>query len=205
MLIGRRRHVSYGVLTAALAIATTGSSALAQGPSVRVEPSGDVPAGAATLTVTGAGFATAGNGIYVVFGPVTPAPGYYTDPSIYGAFAWVHAGGGQSPVEAELAADGSFATTLNVTSVFATGAGDVDCTVTACAVITFAAHGSPDRSQDTCTAVTFVGSASASPEPAASSDAGAMASAVPAASAMPTGSAAPVVAAGCALVGTPAP
>ncbi len=199
------RPVLLGALLAGLALATT-SGTLAQAPSVAVEPAGVLPAGAATLTVTGTGFAPAGNGIYVVFGPITPPPGYYTDASIYGAFAWVHAGAGGSPVEAELAADGSFSTTLNVTSVFATGAGNVDCTVIACAVITFAAHGSPDRSQDTCTPVAFGGTAAASlaagsPGPATD----ATPSAPPTASIVPTGSTMPTTTEGCALIGATAP
>ncbi|MFN8517999.1 MAG: hypothetical protein U0667_01120 [Chloroflexota bacterium] len=199
------RPALLGALLAGLALATT-SSTLAQAPSVAVEPTGELPAGAATLTVTGTGFATAGSGIYVVFGPITPPPGYYTDASIYGAFTWVHAGASGSPVEAELAADGSFSTALNVTSVFATGAGNVDCTVTACAVITFAAHGSPDRSQDTCSPVVFVGTASASPAAASPSPvAAATPSAAPPASIAPTDPTTPTTAEGCALIGATAP
>jgi hypothetical protein len=161
-----RRSIPRGAVLAL--VLTSGAAAVsAQAPDVSIEPAGPLPAGSVTLTVSGIGFEPAGNGIYVVFGPVTPAPGYYLDPSIYGSFKWIHAGANESPAEAPLAADGSFGTTLEVVSTFATPAGEVDCAITACAVITFAAHGSPDRSQDTCTAVSFAAAAT-SPAPIAS-------------------------------------
>ena len=191
------------VVGATLALAlVAGGSALAQGASVTVEPVGPLPEGANTLTVTGQGFATSGNGIYVVFGPITPAPGYYMDPGLYGAFKWVSPGGADSPATVRLAEDGRFATTLDITSVVATSAGEVDCATTACAVITFAAHGSPDRSQDTCTAITFLagGVASRSPvaKPLASSSA-------PVPSVDPSASMIPAADDPCSLIGAPAP
>ena len=193
------------VLTLSLAATTT---ALAQGASITVEPA-TLENGATTLTVTGSGFDPAGNGVYVVFGPITPAPTYYSDPSIYGAFKWVHAGASESPVEAPLAADGSFSTTLDVMSAF-TAAGEVDCAATVCAVITFAAHGSPDRSQDTCVPLLVGGIASsaASPGPLASAGSEPVSGASdpcasiigggPATSAAPVGSPAPSAAASAA-------
>jgi hypothetical protein len=168
----RGRPILAGVALVTGLVLATPSSTFGQGASVSVEPPA-LQAGSTTLTVTGSGFETAGNGVYVVFGPITPAPGYYSDPSIYGAFKWVHVGAGESPVEATLAADGSFSTTLEVTSAFTTPAGDIDCVATACAVITFAAHGSPDRSQDTCVPLVVAGMApTGSPAPGGSPDAG---------------------------------
>jgi hypothetical protein len=187
----RRPTVAAITLAFGLALAAP-STTFAQGVSLTVAPT-SFPAGTATLTVTGSGFDTAGNGVYVVFGPITEAPAYYSDPSIYGAFKWVHVGATESPAEAPLAADGSFSTTLDVTSTFTTPAGDIDCAVTACAVITFAAHGSPDRSQDVCVAVT-VGDIAASASPASSGSldpCAPLTGGAPAASGMPTGSAAP--------------
>ena len=193
---------------AAMALAAP-LATIAQGASVSVEPQ-VLQSGSTTLTITGSGFLTEGNGVYVVFGPITPAPGYHADPSIYGAFKWVHAGAGESPVEAPLAADGSFATTLEVTSEFTTPAGDIDCAVTVCAVITFAAHGSPDRSQDTCLPllVGAIASVPGSPDPDASPMAGMASWAVdpcapitgggPGASGAPGGSTAPSAAASAA-------
>ena len=102
----------------------------------------------------------------MVFGPITPAPAYYLDPSIYAAFKWVHPGGQESGAESPMAADGSFSTTLEVPSSFVGPTGPIDCTSVPCAVITFGAHGSQDRSQDTCTSVTFLpATASGSPAP----------------------------------------
>jgi hypothetical protein len=191
----RRRSIMTGLPLAVGAACALATSALAQGPSVTVAPTGTLPAGAATLTVTGTGFDPAGNGIYVVFGPVVPAPTYYMDPSIYGSFKWVHAGANESPAEAPLAADGSFSTTIDVTSTFSSAGTPVDCSVDACAVITFAAHGSPDRTQDTCTQVAFAAGTGASAAPMGSPAAlpsmavpsAAAGSAAPAASMTPAG------------------
>jgi hypothetical protein len=195
------RHLRHPAIGASIALGTAlaASTTLAQGASISVEPPG-LEAGSTTLTVTGTGFSTEGNGVYVVFGPVTAAPGYYSDPSIYGAFRWVHLGAGESPVEATLEPDGSFSTTLEVSSTFTTPAGDIDCAVTACAVITFGAHGSPDRSQDTCIALVVGGSsASAAPSPLVTAeDPCAPISGGPAASGAPTGSAPPSAAASAA-------
>ena len=166
----RHRRPTPAALAFALGLALVApSGTLAQGVSVAVEPTSIAP-GTTTLTVAGSGFDTAGNGIYVVFGPIAKAPVYYSDPSIYGAFKWVHVGAGESPAEAALEPDGSFSTTLDVASTFTTPAGDIDCAVTACAVITFAAHGSPDRTQDTCIPVMVEGTTNASPAPSASPD-----------------------------------
>jgi hypothetical protein len=151
---GRRAVRRSAGIAAGLALVVA-SAAVAQDAAIVVEPSDGLPADGATLSITGSGFSTAGNGVYVVFGPITPAPGYYLDPGIYGAFRWVHAGATDSSIEAPLADDGSFDTTLEVTPTFDTPQGEVDCAVTACGVITFAAHGSPDRGQDTCVAVSF--------------------------------------------------
>jgi hypothetical protein len=158
----QRRQTALGLtLTAGLILASASVTA-GQAPSVSVEPD-DIGTGSTILTVTGTGFDTGGNGVYLVFGPVSAAPEYYSDPSLYGAFRWVHAGAGASPAAAALASDGSFSTTLEVASTFTTPAGDIDCLATGCAVITFAAHGSPDRSQDTCVAIFVAGSASLTP------------------------------------------
>ncbi len=141
-----------------LAVAIT-STAAANGPTVTFEPGGVLGAGAQTITVTGQGFdptSSNGNGIYLVFGPITPAPGYYMDPSVYGqGLKWVHPGAQATLAEAPLGADGSFTTNLDIQSSFDNASGHVDCSMVACALITFGAHGSPDRSQDTCTLVAF--------------------------------------------------
>jgi hypothetical protein len=195
----RRAAIGLSII-AALGI-VPGPAALAQGASITVAPVGPIPAGPSTLTVTGQGFDPAGNGVYVVFGPITPAPGYYQDPSLYGAFKWVHPGATESAAEAPLGTDGSFSTTLDVTSTFTSSAGDIDCSVSACAVITFAAHGSPDRTQDTCSAVSFVAAAVESEAPVASAQASA--SAQPMGSTGPMTSAAPSAGDPCAIIGAP--
>jgi len=156
--LGRHGWSMIGASVLLLAAVMTGPVA-ANGPAVTVEPAGPLPQGTQTITVSGSGFdpvGNHGNGVYVVYGPITPAPGYYMDASVYAAFKWVHPTGQASGAEAPMAADGSFSTTLDIPSSFATQTGQVDCAAVACAVITFGAHGSQDRSQDTCTRVTFV-------------------------------------------------
>lgn len=169
---------------AILCVATMASPAIAQGPTVTLEPTGPHPTGMQTITVTGQGFDTAGNGLYLVFGPVTPAPDYYLDPRIYATFKWVHLAAQDSGAEAPLAADGSFTTSIQVPSSFEGPAGAIDCLVVPCAIITFGAHGSQDRSQDTCNPVTFV-------EAAASASSGPLGSANPEPSFEPTPDASP--------------
>ncbi len=67
---------------------------------VTVTPAGPLPSGTQTITVTGSGFDAVGNeanGVYVAFGPVTPAPNYYMDPSVYAVVKWVYPAGVESP------------------------------------------------------------------------------------------------------------
>lgn len=198
----RPRPAVVGPTLALALVVGSGGAALAQGAAVTVEPVGPLPQGTTTLTVTGQGFATSGNGVYVVFGPITPAPGYYMDPSLYGAFKWVSPGGADTPATAPLAEDGSFATTLDITSLMTNSGGEVDCATTPCAVITFAAHGSPDRSQDTCTPITFLAAAVASGSPIAQP---VPSSSAPVPSLGPSASMIPAADDPCSLIGAPAP
>ncbi len=133
--------------------------------SVRVSPSSGLAASGATVTISGSGFnATANNGfgIYVVFGP--KKANFSQDANAFGAARWVHVkGGGAGPGQALLSKDGSFSTTLSVKARYTDGNGsEVDCLKTPCYILTFAAHGSPDRSQDTTTPLTFKGTPSGS-------------------------------------------
>lgn len=198
------RHKLWVAMTSAVLVAGVfAGQVAASGPVVTVEPVGPLPLGAQTITVSGQGFdpvGNHGNGVYVVYGPITPAPGYYLDASVYAAFKWVHPTGQASGAEALLAADGSFSTTLDIPSSFTTQTGVVDCAAVDCAVITFGAHGSQDRSQDTCTLVRFVtGGASAPAGPGTSGapavspviSTAAPSMAAPFGSTMPTVSAAP--------------
>ena len=109
--------------------------------------------------MTGSGFearANGGVGIYVVFGPRTAAPTYYTDASLYGAARWVHPGAGDSAGQARLEDDGTFSTTLEIDPRYVDGhETPIDCLAVECVVITMAAHGVPDRRFDTFTPVPF--------------------------------------------------
>lgn len=121
------------------------------GPAVTVTPVSDMDPDGATVTVTGSGFNPAGAGIYVVFGP--KRADYWTNAAYYKSAKWVRAGGADA-----LNPDGTFSTTLEVSATYTDGTGTaVDCNATPCYVLTFAAHGSADRSQDTQTGIAFAG------------------------------------------------
>jgi LPXTG-motif cell wall-anchored protein len=147
----------------------TALRAAAGNPSVTVSPTtGLNPAGGSTITVNGTGFdpdANNGFGVYAAFGPADPGT-YFEDANRFLAAMWMHPGGGSagSPGQGELNADGSFTATLPpagglpLTAQYTDGNGQpVNCLTTQCYVITMAAHGVDDRSQDTCTAVSFAG------------------------------------------------
>lgn len=156
--------------TATTTTATTATTApaplrAAGTPSIGVTPTaGLLPDGGTTITVTGRGFDPVKNnkvGVYVVFGPVDPGT-YFEDANRFLAAVWVHPGAAAGPGQAEMAADGSFTVTLPrpgspaLTATYTDGNGTkVDCRVTPCQVFTMAAHGNPDRSQDTFRAVSF--------------------------------------------------
>lgn len=128
--------------------------------SVRVSPTTGLDPGGQTITVRGSGFDPRRNnkfGVYVVFGPRNAD--WVTNSNAYLSAKWVHPGGaGGGSGQAPMSASGSFSVTLSVKARYTDGDGKkVDCLKTQCYVITMAAHGVPDRSQDTFTPVTFVG------------------------------------------------
>ncbi|MFY1636331.1 HtaA domain-containing protein [Solwaraspora sp. WMMB335] len=142
------------------------------GPSVTVTPSTGVDPDGATITVDGADFDPEANdaaGIYVSFGPLVD--NYWTNASVLQVTKWVSSTNEPTDSRDTMNPDGSFSTTLPISARYTDRNGNaVDCTVTQCYVITFAARGSADRSQDTFTAVTFAtpaGGGSASQEIAA--------------------------------------
>lgn len=157
-----------GRLQRALAVATvaaaTGTGLLATAKpaaaaSLRVSPSTNLNPDGQTISISGSGFDPNRNnkvGVYVVFGP--RRPDYHTNAGNYGAALWVHpggAGGGQ----ARMSPSGTFSVSLTVKARYTDGNGRaVDCTRTRCYVMTFAAHGVPDRSQDTLVPLSFKGS-----------------------------------------------
>ncbi|MYW03537.1 Htaa domain-containing protein [Streptomyces sp. SID3343] len=158
------RPIRWGATAAVAAIALAGvglavPTAQAAGtPAVTVTPNVDVDPAGGTVTVKGTGFDPNINnkfGVYVVFGPADAA---VTDAAAFGAQKWVRPGGTPSPSGDNMNADGSFTTTLDIKAAYTDGNGKaVDCLVTQCQVITMAAHGSPNRTQDTRTPVGFKG------------------------------------------------
>ncbi|HLV74942.1 MAG TPA: IPT/TIG domain-containing protein [Vulgatibacteraceae bacterium] len=132
--------------------------------SVRVSPTTGLDPGGQTITVRGSGFDPRRNnkfGVYVVFGPRNAD--WVTNSNAYLSAKWVHPGGaGGGSGQAPMSASGSFSVTLSVKARYTDGDGKkVDCLKTQCYVITMAAHGVPDRSQDTFTPVSFKGGGSA--------------------------------------------
>ncbi|MCW2529139.1 MAG: Htaa protein [Pseudonocardiales bacterium] len=124
-------------------------------PGLSVSPDSAIAPGA-TVTVSGSGYSTTVNngvGIYVAWCKLVAQ--YWASADNCGDARWVHPGAG-------LSASGSFSVTLNLAGVI----GATKCTVPgACKVVTMAAHGSSDRSQDAVVGVSF---AVAVPPPAVS-------------------------------------
>lgn len=125
---------------------------------VTVTPKNDIPReGETTLTITGRGFdpnVADANGFYVAYGPKI-AEYWRSDTATLGAFKWIQPGAAPTAARDTLNPDGTFSTTLTITPAYTRGATTYDCRVTECAIFTFAAHGSADRSADTLTPLTF--------------------------------------------------
>lgn len=126
-------------------------------PSVTVDPATGVDPAGATISVAGSGFDPEANtaaGIYVSFGPKVDE--HWTNAGVLQVTKWVNATNTPTDARDTMNPDGSFSTTLPISARYTDRNGNaVDCTVTQCYVITFAARGSADRSQDTFTPVSF--------------------------------------------------
>ncbi len=100
-----------------------------------------------------------GLGVYVAYGPVDPAsPGtFWLDASAFASAKWARPGGPvpETATGGVMNADGTFLVTVDVPRTFTNGSGPVDCTVTPCSILTMAAHGSTNRTQDSVTGITF--------------------------------------------------
>ena len=103
------------------------------------------PSGSTSITVSGTGFKTSGNGIYVAVAEKNKFS--TTNADAFSAAEFVRT--------SQMSSDGSFSTTLNVEAVTSAA----NCVENDCALYTFAAHGSSDRSQDTATDLSVGGSA----------------------------------------------
>ncbi|MDX6740282.1 WxL domain-containing protein [Actinocorallia sp. A-T 12471] len=151
------------ILVGAGLVAGLASPAYAAGPEVNVTPATGVNPAGQTLSVTGAGFdanANNGFGVYVGFGWRDTSAAWFTNAGAFQKVKWVHKNGNPSAGQDKLNADGTFSFDLtDIKAQYTDGAGNaIDCMVTQCYIITMAAHGAADRSQDTFTPVTFEGS-----------------------------------------------
>ncbi|MEU5903201.1 HtaA domain-containing protein [Micromonospora sp. NPDC047527] len=140
---------------------TTGDAEPA-GPAVTVTPPGGLDPNGSTITVRGSGFDPEANGaagFYVSFGPKVAE--HWANAGILQTTKWVNKTNEPTDARDRLNADGTFNTTLSVSAAYTARTGEeVDCIAVQCYVITFAARGSADRSQDTFTPVTFAGGGS---------------------------------------------
>ena len=117
----------------------------ADGPSVTVDPSSDLPAENAVVTVSGTGFS--GDGIYVALGPadVKDTVDWNKKPNLFTGAGSV-----------STFTDGAFSRVLTFDAVFMSGETEVDCREVECGIFTWRNHtGFDDRSQDTYTPVSF--------------------------------------------------
>ena len=131
----------------AAAAATFGAApAVAASPATSASKTTNLSVDGETVTVSGSGFSGEGPGIYV---------GLVQDShfSATNADAWISS----VFVRAAQISGGSWSASLPVTAA----KGSSDCTVNSCSIYTVAAHGSPDRSQDTQIPVSFA----AAPKP----------------------------------------
>jgi hypothetical protein len=153
-----------GALTAVLlpALPALASAATDDAPTLTVSPATGVAQSGASVTVTGSHFNGSNpTGVYVVFGPKNSD--YWTNASVYSTAVWVHPNAPSTGSQAPMAPDGSFSLTLpSISARYSAGGVTTDCTITQCYVLTFAAHGSPDRSQDTFAPVSFAATAATS-------------------------------------------
>ncbi len=135
-----------------------GTATAPNGGTLTITPTTNLCQADATVTVSGTGFnATSNNafGIYVVYGPYS-ASTFFSDALVYGAAKWVHTGAPNTSGQAPMNANGSFSTTLTFDAQYTDGHGNsVNCAVTQCRIITFAAHGVPDRTQDSSRVISF--------------------------------------------------
>ncbi|MBO9570075.1 MAG: HtaA domain-containing protein [Cellulomonas iranensis] len=143
--------MSLGAVVAALPAAAAGGPEV----TVRQTPAAD---GTLDLVVTGTGFeaAVAGPGVYVAVGPKVGAD-WFVDASRFQKVKWVSVSAtAETDSRAPLTPQGTFELTITgVAPTFTGGGTTYDHATTPFQVLTMAAHGSPDRSLDTATALTF--------------------------------------------------
>jgi hypothetical protein len=154
----RRPLVIIAVVGALLSALLFSAPSAAAAPALSVSPASGVAVGA-TVSVSGSGYSpTANNGVGIYVAWCKLVAQYWTKAENCGDARWVHVGGGGA-AQAVMSAAGSFSTNLTLAGQVA----GTDCTVPgACKVVTMAAHGSSDRSQDAVVGVTF---ASVAPPP----------------------------------------
>jgi hypothetical protein len=166
-----RRAIGAGaamaLASAAVLVPTTDAFAA---PAVNVNPATNANPSGQTFAISGSGFSATANGglgVYVAFGPnpIYNPSDWFNNISHYQTAVWVHPGGTGTNTNKNMNANGTFSFTM----VKADGSpltaqyGSTDCQAIQCGIVTMAAHGSTDRSQDSFTAVSFSSTANANP------------------------------------------
>ncbi|WP_348789809.1 HtaA domain-containing protein [Leifsonia sp. NPDC080035] len=146
---------AFGAARSDSVTATVTAKAVPGAPHVTVSPASGIDTTAGVITVTGSGFATTGNGVYLGIAPksVLSDPNWFLNASYFQGAQWISPSGVAGP---RIGSDGRFTTTMTgVTASFSSNGKTVDCLTVECGVFTFGAHGSTDRSQDTYTPIAF--------------------------------------------------
>jgi hypothetical protein len=141
---GATRPALGALVTALFAGLLMGAPAASAAPGLSVSPSTGVRPGA-TVSVSGSGYSTTANngvGIYVAWCKLVPQ--YWASADNCGDARWLNG--------SALKPSGSFSVSLTLAASIA----GTNCAVAgACKVVTMAAHGSSDRSQDAVAGVSF--------------------------------------------------
>lgn len=159
-----RRSMTAAIAAAALTTATfigiAGPAYAA--PGVSVTPATNANPGGQTFQISGSGFSATANGglgVYVAFGP-NPAlhpSDWFNNISYYETAVWVHPGGTGTATNKNMNANGTFTFTLTNGdgSPLTAAYGTTNCQQIQCGIVTMAAHGSTDRSQDSFRPISF--------------------------------------------------
>ena len=131
-------------------------------PALNVTPATGADPSGQTFQVAGSGFSATANGglgVYVAFGPhpaYNPSD-WFNNIGHYQAAVWVHPGGTGTATNKNMNANGTFSFTLTNAngSPMTASYGSTNCQAIQCGLVTMAAHGSTDRSQDSFTPVSF--------------------------------------------------
>jgi hypothetical protein len=152
-----------GALAAiAVGVVAPTTQAGAAGPGVTAAPSINIARQGTSFVIKGSGFSATANGgigVYVAFGskPSLHPADWFNRIERYQAAVWVHPRGTGTTTNKTMNPNGTFQFTLTNGdgSPIQPTYGSTDCTRIQCGIVTMAAHGSSDRSQDSYRAIVY--------------------------------------------------